>query len=85
MLPPTRAQVEAVFLDLLDGRRSRDDVVRWAGQWVFADHPPDIDPAVWDALNLLGMADLPTADRPHLYVEDDFRSWLQEFREKCRE
>lgn len=84
LVPPTREQIESMFLDLLGGRLSRDRVVWWAGQWVFGNPSEDIDPAVWDALKLLAMVDLITTDRPYLYVENDFRAWMEEFRDNCR-
>ena len=73
-----------VFLDLIDGRRSRDEVVQWVGQWVFGNPSHDINPAVSDALDALVMVDLITTDRPYLYMEEDFRSWLEKFRTRVR-
>lgn len=84
MVPPTRLEIEAVFLDLIDGRRSRDEVVQWAGQWVFGYPSDDMNPAVWDALVALVMVDSITTDRPYLFMKEDFRSWLEDFRKRVR-
>lgn len=77
---PSRAEVEAQLLDLVAGRRTRDEVTSWAMQWVFARDARVDDPAVWAALNNLQGADAPSTDRPYLYGEVDFQAWLDEVR-----
>ena len=82
MVPPSRAEVDAAFTGLIEGKLSREEIARWAGQWVAGDTSRDTDLAVWDALCCLAGADLTSTDRPYLYGEDDFRAWLHEFRER---
>jgi hypothetical protein len=77
---PSREQVEARLVDLIEGRRSREEVASWASQWVRAADPGVEDEAVWDALLSLTGADMKTTDRPYLYEEIDFREWLEELR-----
>ncbi|SNT60300.1 SET domain-containing protein [Asanoa hainanensis] len=72
---PTRDAVEAWFVGVLDGSRSRDDADRWAAKWD-AD-----DEAVRWALDLLHGIDL-QVDRTGMFLHDDeqVRGWLAEFR-----
>ena len=77
---PSRAEVEAQLLALIDGQISRDDATSWAMQWVAAPEPGVDDEVVWNALNQLAGADAVSTDRPHLFEEIDFRAWLDELR-----
>ncbi|GLI00249.1 hypothetical protein [Phytohabitans aurantiacus] len=81
--PPRREEVEERFLSLLDGRQSRDEVDRWAAQWVVDGDGVD-DEHVWWALNLLYGVDLrhhPTG--PHLHDDRQIQDWLGAFRQRC--
>ncbi|MBV9787198.1 MAG: hypothetical protein JOZ51_03425 [Chloroflexi bacterium] len=78
--PPTNAQVEQAFLDLLSGRRSRDEIDRWAAQWAAADDPPDMDDAVWEALGMLFGCDMPDLDGTYLLDDRQIQQWYDEFR-----
>lgn len=78
--PPSRLEVEQQIQGLIDGGIDRDSAARWAMRWVAADDPGIDDPAVWRALNALAGADAPTTDREWLFVEDDFREWLNDIR-----
>jgi hypothetical protein len=52
--PPSREQVEERFAALLDGGQSRDEVDRWAAQWVGAPDGGRVEDAVvWWALTLI--------------------------------
>jgi hypothetical protein len=77
---PTRGEVEERLLDLLEGRASRENVAKWAAQWVRMENPPIDDASVWKALTQLSGADMISTDRPYLYDENDFHSWLRELR-----
>lgn len=63
---------------LLAGRLSREEVSRWAHQWVGATDPGIDDPVVWSSLTRLGGADLRASADEHLYHDPDFHSWLDE-------
>ncbi|WP_253862610.1 hypothetical protein [Prauserella halophila] len=71
-------------MDLLEGRRSREDVDDWAAPWATLDDLPEIDDElVWDTLGWLFGCAMPDPSRPHnngyLFGEVDFRAWLEEF------
>lgn len=63
---------------LLSGRFSREDVSRWAHQWVAAPDPGIEDEVVWRALTRLGGADARAGSDEFLYFEPDFHAWLDE-------
>jgi hypothetical protein len=77
---PSRAEVEAKLIDLIEGQCSREEVASWASPWVRAADLDVEDLALWDALENLCGADLKTMDRPYLHGETDFRAWLEELR-----
>jgi hypothetical protein len=82
---PTRADVEAKLLDLIEGRASREEVSSWAQYWLHEDFEKgrDLfdDPVLLDALEALSGADLGGFERPYLHYEEDFRAWLDELRQ----
>ncbi|MEW2354029.1 hypothetical protein [Spirillospora sp. NPDC029432] len=79
--PPTRDEIEAMFLGLLDGTVSRDEADRWAGQWRTAGEPNATDSAIWRALGLLHGIDLRHGrGQPYLHDQEQIADWLQEFR-----
>jgi hypothetical protein len=73
---PSRQEVEARLLDLIEGRSTREEAASWAEQWVDSDGERVSDPAVWKALTQLSGADLKTIDRPYLHEQADFEAWL---------
>lgn len=80
---PSRWEVEEQFTSLLDGSRSRDDVDRWAAQWVAADHAEVEDEHVWWALTLLCGIDLRHGPgEPYLHDDEQVAGWLDEFRRR---
>ena len=79
-LPPTRLEVEAKLSELLGGNASREEVAEWAARWVRMPDPKVGDPLVWKALTRLSGADMISTDRPYLYDENDFNTWLKELR-----
>jgi hypothetical protein len=84
--PPTRAQVEAQFVGLLDGSRSREQVDRWATQWMTLPNAGALvaDQPVWWALTLLHGIDLrPSEAGPYLHDDEQLRGWLDDFRARC--
>jgi hypothetical protein len=83
--PPSREQVEARFLALLDGSQTRDQVDRWAAQWVARSHADDVrDEHVWWALTLLHGVDLRHGKAgPYLHNDGQIRGWLEDFRARC--
>lgn len=82
-LAPSRADVASKFEDLLDDRVSRDDVDRWAAQWVAADDPGEVDPVVWWALDILSGIDLrDSPDGSYLHDDQQIRDWLKEFKRR---
>ena len=82
--PPSRADVEARFIALLDGSQSRDEVDRWASQTMIDLDDADVDGEVWWALGILSGIDLRhRPDEPYLHDDEQVRSWLTEFRAGC--
>ena len=80
--PPSRDQIEARLLALLDGSQSRDEVDRWAAQWVTDPDGGGVeDEDVWWALTQLYGIDLRHAkDGPYLHDDEQIRHWLHAFR-----
>lgn len=76
---PSREDVVRRFADLVEGRVSRDQVDRWAAQWIGADDPGVDDPAVWTALNRLCGIDLREHNGEYLHDEAQIREWRTEF------
>lgn len=77
---PTKREVEARLIGLVKGNVSREEVADWAAKWVRMDDPKVDDSAVWKALTRLSGADMISTDRPYLYDENEFNSWLEELR-----
>jgi hypothetical protein len=65
-----------MLLDLLTGRRSRDEVANWAGTWVYEPFPAVEDDLVWSTLQELVGADLKISSSEYLHNEADFHEWL---------
>jgi hypothetical protein len=79
--PPSRAEVERQFIELLAGRVSRDTVNRWAAHWVAADDPAVEDPSIWWALGILYGIDLQHGpSEPYLHDDEQIASWVEELR-----
>jgi hypothetical protein len=83
---PTRAQVEAVLLALIDRTVEPRDAAAWARPWARAEVDV-VDVGVWNALLELEGADEPLdpdeeegPERELLYEEEDFRAWLDDLR-----
>ncbi|MCP2349287.1 hypothetical protein [Nonomuraea roseoviolacea] len=77
-LQPTRADVEAQFVALLNGSSTRDEVDRWAAQWDGADIDDDL---VWWALDKLHGVDMAHGPGgPYLHDDEQIASWLALFR-----
>lgn len=76
--PPSRSDVREKLVQLLSGEASRQEVSRWAHQWIAADHPEVDDLVVWTALTRLGGADLLSGPEDHLFYEPDFHAWMDE-------
>lgn len=80
---PDRDDLVAELKRLISRRATREDVSVWARSWASADdsslHGLFEDEAVWDALETLGLADLPGDGEEHyLYSPADFENWLDE-------
>jgi len=61
---------------LINGEQTREAASAWALDWLLGDVWCISDPTVWEALELLGAADLISTDRPFLYNDEDFRACL---------
>ncbi len=78
---PTRAQICAIFDDLLSGHVSREEVGDWAQWWDrHDDHvPDDFDEVVWDAIGSFSMFDeLAGPDRSWFFSMEDARLWREQ-------
>ena len=81
---PSRSDVDDKFAAILDRSQTREDVDRWAAQWVVASDPGVTDPAVWWGLEQLIGIDLrhgPGA--PYLHDDGQIAGWLAEYRSRC--
>jgi hypothetical protein len=70
-----RSQILSWLERLAAGQVTREEAARWAGQIVEDDAMPD-EPDLFDAIDELAGADLPTTDREYLYGKEDFEAWL---------
>jgi hypothetical protein len=73
---PSRSEVIDKVRLLIQESASREEVATWAVKWVIADHPPDMDHTVWEALKFLSGVDLISTDRPYLFMVEDFEREL---------
>jgi len=76
MNPPTRSEVADKIRQLVSGELTRNAASAWACTWLLNGFTVD-DRVVWEALELLGAADLISTDRPYLYVDEDFIAALK--------
>jgi hypothetical protein len=83
--PPSREEIEAQFVALLNGSQSRDQVDRWAAQWVTDPDAGGVDDEdVWWALTLLCGVDLRHGEHAtYLHDDEQVRDWLEAFRTRC--
>lgn len=77
MNPPSRKEVADIFQQLLSGELTRNAASEWACRWLLNGFTVE-DRVVWEALTLLGAADLISTDRPYLYNEEDFTGMLSQ-------
>ena len=81
--PPNQADVEGRFAAVLDHSQSREDVDRWAAQWVNI-APGTLDPAVrWGLEILVLLESRHGPGAPYLYDDDQIAAWLTEYRSRC--
>lgn len=66
--------------DLLDDRKSPEEVAAWAWPFVEQDHEPVTDFPAWDALTSLSMCDGKHADGSRMYDKVSFRAWVEQLR-----
>lgn len=69
---PTRGAVVARLREVRSSDSYRAEAAAWAFSYLDDDDIDLTDHDVWDALALLGAADLPSSDREYLYVDEDF-------------
>jgi hypothetical protein len=75
--PPTRAEIRQILCDLIQERRTRDEVTDWAESWMRDEIRFDDRPS-WRAIIHLAGAISISIDRPYLYERADFEGWLAE-------
>jgi hypothetical protein len=83
--PPTREEVAAWFIAVLNGARTRDEADRWAAQWHGGPGDGAVDDeVVWWALGLLHGIDMPVGPGgDFLHDDEQVRRWRDEFRSRC--
>ena len=77
---PARTTVRACLDDLIAGRRSREAVADWAGQFIRGDYD-DLevtDFSAWEMLSTLAGADLKESPTEYLHDLADIKSWARE-------
>lgn len=82
---PSIDDVEAKFVDLINGVITREEASEWATEYIIYDDPqiyPEIEnPVAWCAICKLSGADSISTDRLYLYGPEDFKIWLGEIRD----
>ena len=73
---PTHSDVKKILEGILSGALTRQEVAAWAAPYLLngsriSDH------LLWNALVLMGAADLCSTDRPFLYENVDFQECLK--------
>ncbi len=76
MQSPSRSEIANTVRRLLTAQMTRKAASEWASQWLFDDEPIS-DCLAWEALVLLGAAELVSTDRPFLYNEEDYLAALE--------
>lgn len=69
---PTRSAVVSRLREVRSSDSHRAEAAAWAFAYLDDDEIDVADHDVWDALTLIGAADLPSSDREYLYVDEDF-------------
>jgi len=73
-----------MFEAVLEGSTTRDEVDRWAAQWVAAvDAGVEDDAVGWGLRKLAGIDLRHGEDMPYLYDEDQIAGWLDDFKGRC--
>lgn len=80
---PSRDDVLATLRELLDGKIDREQASAWASRWLVEDHIAGrevrvTDQAAWQTLTSIAGADNYGGDRPYLYGNEDFATWVVE-------
>ncbi len=71
---PERSEIKEKLASLRSGISSREDISKWAMQFIDDDIRID-DPGAWEVIKSMGGADLHGIDRAYLYGKDDFEDW----------
>ncbi|WP_147450731.1 hypothetical protein [Rhodophyticola porphyridii] len=79
---PVEIEIRKALEALVEGRRSREDVSRWAFDIEEMKYPPDMSCVAWEALGALSVADAIHAQRlprkdDYLFDLDYFEEWLK--------
>jgi hypothetical protein len=83
MIPPTAREIENKYEEIISGHCSRENADAWAGQWVYSSKPPEMAPAIWEALKLLAGCDLRHGkNEEYLHSNEQIAEWLRDFRRK---
>lgn len=79
---PGHEDVTHKLRQLVGGAIGRDEIARWAAQWVTRlDEAENPDRKLFNAIERLSAADMISTDRPYLYDMSDFERWLAELTE----
>ena len=81
---PKRMFVRSYLADLIEDKRTREEVSNWATQFILGDydHVRVEDWPAWEMLSNLAAADLMDSPSSFLYQQIDFEEWLVEFDQK---
>ncbi|MEU4362876.1 hypothetical protein [Promicromonospora sp. NPDC023987] len=80
MKVPEGFVVEKKLADLVAGEIEPDAAADWATQVMHELEDEDVDDGIWEAFDHLSGADLLAEPDVYLHSQDDYRSWLTEFR-----
>ncbi len=74
---PNRAEVKVLIMDLIERRRTRNNIAQWASRFMEDTAVVD-DPLVLQAITRLSRVNLLGGTDPYLYNTDDFMKWLKQ-------
>lgn len=81
---PAEQEIRLKLSGLISGICTRKEAQEWAGQWIYADNPPDMPAHLWEALSRLAGSDLKNGGSgAYLDSEMQFQDWLREFDHVC--
>ncbi|MEU6716474.1 hypothetical protein ABZ897_33840 [Nonomuraea sp. NPDC046802] len=77
-MEPEREELRNAINDIVEGRRTREDVASWAERKMLDLEYERKDLAAWEVLKAIAGADLEVEPGSYLHCTQDIQSWLEE-------